>query len=190
MPKDAKPDGLGVDWISYFFKHCQDVSETEMQTLWARVLAKEATRPGAFSRRTLTFLAALSREEAEDIAHLFNHAIFIDDEMRVVNSNNQKWWTSALPKAGIVPFLLDLGVLHSHDYLVRKDLGSIAIIRYSRNNIILAEPDLKQFSQNTAGFTDLGKEIYRICDHQPDEKFLASMIDLWTDLGWAPHCWK
>src|SRR6218665_3019181 len=40
-------------WTAKFFDSCKDVSQEDMQSMWARLLAGEVTTPGSYSLRTL-----------------------------------------------------------------------------------------------------------------------------------------
>jgi uncharacterized repeat protein (TIGR03899 family) len=53
------------DWTTRFFKYAEDVSNEEMQTLWAKILAGEVKNPKTYSLRTLEVLRNLSKDEAE-----------------------------------------------------------------------------------------------------------------------------
>jgi hypothetical protein len=55
------------DWIVFHSEKARLVSDDEMQTLWARVMASEAEAPGSYSKRTLETLSVLEKVEA----HLF-----------------------------------------------------------------------------------------------------------------------
>jgi uncharacterized repeat protein (TIGR03899 family) len=59
---DNKP--VERDWTNRFFQAAQDISETEMQNRWGKVLAGETTQPGRFSIRSLEVLRNLSSREA------------------------------------------------------------------------------------------------------------------------------
>jgi len=61
----ADPDAMENDWVTNFFDKSRIVSDEEMQTLWARVLAGEANAPGTYSKRTVNFLADLDKIDAE-----------------------------------------------------------------------------------------------------------------------------
>jgi len=52
----ARPKDISNDWLTNFFDKCRNISEEEMQALWARVLAGEANKPGSYSKRTVNFL--------------------------------------------------------------------------------------------------------------------------------------
>ena len=45
LKEEAKPDAMDDDWIANFFDKCRLVSDSEMQSLWSRVLAGEAKCP-------------------------------------------------------------------------------------------------------------------------------------------------
>jgi hypothetical protein len=61
---NAKPEGMDDDWIANFFDKCRNVSDREMPSLWSRLLAGEATRPGSFSKRTIELVSVLDKEDA------------------------------------------------------------------------------------------------------------------------------
>ena len=43
LNEEAEPDGMNNDWIANFFDKCRIVSDSQMQSLWSRILAGEAT---------------------------------------------------------------------------------------------------------------------------------------------------
>jgi Protein of unknown function (DUF2806) len=53
------------DWVTEFFNLCQDIGDEQMQSLWARLLAGEVAKPGAFSLRTLAVVRTLGKHDAE-----------------------------------------------------------------------------------------------------------------------------
>ena len=65
MRADAKPEGMDDDWISDFFDHAKKVSDQEMQSLWAKILAGEANAPGSFRKRVLQTVSLLEKDECE-----------------------------------------------------------------------------------------------------------------------------
>ena len=65
LPEQVSATAVDEDWKTRFFKTAEDVSNTDMQDLWARILAGEVARPGTYSVRTLETLKNLSQHEAE-----------------------------------------------------------------------------------------------------------------------------
>ena len=59
---DHEPDH---DWTARFFDCVKDVSDEDMQKLWAKVLAGEVENPGRTSLRTLETLRNMTRADAE-----------------------------------------------------------------------------------------------------------------------------
>ena len=64
LTEEAKVHDLEADWVAHFFKQCDTVSDKEMQSLWSRLLAGEATSPGTFSKRTVDFIASIDKKDA------------------------------------------------------------------------------------------------------------------------------
>lgn len=51
-----------IDWINIYFESAKNTSDAYMQSVWARVLAKELEIPGSFSFKTLDVLKNMSAE--------------------------------------------------------------------------------------------------------------------------------
>jgi hypothetical protein len=64
LPPDASPEQLDEDWVAHFFKQCETVSDKEMQSLWAKLLAGEAAKPTTYSKRTVDFVTAMDKRDA------------------------------------------------------------------------------------------------------------------------------
>jgi hypothetical protein len=60
----ADPDAIDEDWLLLHLDKIRLVSDKEMQSLWAKILAQEANKPGSFNKRCLTFLSTLEKDEA------------------------------------------------------------------------------------------------------------------------------
>lgn len=64
LPNEVAATPVHPDWATRVMQICQDISDDEMQALWAKLLAGEVTQPGSFSLRTIQVLAQLSKNEA------------------------------------------------------------------------------------------------------------------------------
>lgn len=62
-------EDLDEDWITRFFSTAQDVSNEDMQTIWAKILSDEIIKPKSYSLRTLELLKNISSDEARIIAN-------------------------------------------------------------------------------------------------------------------------
>lgn len=52
-----------IDWIHIYFESAKNTSDTYMQSVWAKVLAKELSEPDSFSYKTLDALKNMSENE-------------------------------------------------------------------------------------------------------------------------------
>lgn len=64
LRQEGKIPKQDFDWHTRFFEACGNVSDEDMQQLWAKLLAGEIYHPGSSSLRTLECLRNLSKEEA------------------------------------------------------------------------------------------------------------------------------
>lgn len=80
---------VNEDWLMRFFNSIQDISNTDMQKLWGKVLAGEIKSPNSFTLRSLDTLSKLTKQEAtlfEELRpYIINYrgtfAILNDDEI-------------------------------------------------------------------------------------------------------------
>ncbi len=77
LDEHAKPEALDEDWLHEWSERAARVSKEEMQALWARVLAKEANKPGSFRRSVLQILSMLEKEDAEAFVNLSRFVVHI-----------------------------------------------------------------------------------------------------------------
>lgn len=70
LSADAKPEAMDKDWITHAFDRLRLVSDDEMQSIWARIIAGEANVPGSFSKKTLDLVASLEKSDAEQFTTL------------------------------------------------------------------------------------------------------------------------
>ena len=75
MPEQVPDTPVDHDWTARFFDNAKDVSDEEMQKLWAKLLAGEVERPGSVSLRTLSILREMTQKEAELFARAVNYII-------------------------------------------------------------------------------------------------------------------
>lgn len=72
QPSDSEFD---FDWFVRFFEACSNISNEQMQKLWARILAGEVNRPGSFSLRTVETLNRITYNEAISFLEISNLAM-------------------------------------------------------------------------------------------------------------------
>lgn len=73
----ATPDSASAmteDWVAVFLDQAGKISDEEMQSLWSKILAGEASKPGTFSKRTLDVVSKLDKSEADAFTRLCSFA--------------------------------------------------------------------------------------------------------------------
>lgn len=65
LDSNSKPDELDPDWLTNFFEKCASISNKEMQSVWARILAGESNQSGSFSKRTLDAVSKFDKSDAD-----------------------------------------------------------------------------------------------------------------------------
>ena len=68
---DGQPNArLEAEWVDRFWRLAQDISRDEMQQLWGRILARQASGHTSFSPRTLESIALLTSDEIDQVVRL------------------------------------------------------------------------------------------------------------------------
>lgn len=185
---------VDVDWRTRFFKKAQDVSNADIQDIWARILAEEVSSPGKTSLRTLDIVSNLSKVEADK----FQLACSLTSENESIWKINGK---SAFDDFDFnysdLMLLREAGLLHDSDILnttmsvIPQLEGSVLYIgndAYSlkdKNN-----PQLEKHVFTQVSLTQAGTELCRLI-HVPknleyikmliahfEEKYIVTKLDL------------
>lgn len=75
MPHDDPTANYDFDWFMRFYEAVGNVSDEEMQRVWAKILAGEVNKPGSFSLETLDVVRNLSKQDAELFTKICKHCI-------------------------------------------------------------------------------------------------------------------
>ena len=187
LPPTANTEALNEDWLAHFFKQCDTVSDSEMQSLWSKVLAGEATAPGTYSRRTVDLVSTLDKADAL-LFTAFGEFVW------VIGESN--------------PLIYDLGndvyKAKGITFESLKHLDSIGLISfesvagYNRSGFAkhgvtfyYGRPTLLEFPADSANqmavghalLTSAGKQLMAICGSARNDAFYQYVIRNWSDAG-------
>ncbi len=187
---DAKPENMDDDWIAHVFDKCRLVSDPEMQTLWAKVLAGEANRQGSFAKRTVDMVSSLEKKDAELFAALCGF-------VWMVNSNTKRW-----------PLIFNLsGELCKRrgiDFAALTHLDSLGLLRFSSNSsfnatfpqafTIVGYRGRAYHLEKTGGgplilntghvlLTQAGDQLARIASNEPVTGLEDAIFSTWRNQG-------
>lgn len=62
------------DWFIIFYEAVGNISDEEMQEIWARILAGEIAKPSSFSLKTIDTLKNISKKDADLFVKLCSHS--------------------------------------------------------------------------------------------------------------------
>jgi hypothetical protein len=183
---DAKPENMEDDWITNFFDKCRIISDAEMQSLWAKVLAGEANSPGSYSKRTVNFLASLDKKDASLFTSLCGFCwmlgdlvpLVIDEQAPIYNTKAIDFVTlTHLDNLGLVNFQPAGGYLRSH---VQKH----ETVHYYGIPILLELPDNTDiFNICKCLLSSIGRELAPLCGSQPIPDFTDYVLSKWISQG-------
>lgn len=178
-PREDASSEIDTDWLNHFARHAENISSSDLQSLWARILAGEIRKPGSSSLRTLEFLSTISAVDANRIVSAF--ALVVDASWipRFVDSKEYIKFPDLL-------FLQEVGIIAGSFGLggPRVTLSSSAKdayrsgLRYFKKLALLkaANKDLK-INIEVHPLTHVGLELFSIADTKnPDYAFFQTFV--------------
>lgn len=134
---------IEVDWMARFLDEVKYASTDELRELWSRVLANEVTQPGTISKRTMTILRDISKEEAESFTKVCSCG-FWAPESEYPHLLIASQLTEELDKIGLqytdISNLSSIGLLdvahgnQQYDGLAKRDDDDDLTIRFQHMN--------------------------------------------------------
>ena len=201
---------IDKDWIADYLDKCKNYSDEEMQSLWAKILAGEADKPGSFSKRTVDIVNALSKEDAllfSDFCQFVwnvggEHIPFIYDWNHKIYDIRQYCMYDVIQK------LVDCRLISTPggDTQYMHVLITEGFSGYGKNftvpechcayfdaSVLVNIPDAvvvqgqNVMSLGEVKFTEAGMQLYRICEVQKNDAFFQYTVKQWMELGYNPH---
>ena len=180
----SDPSMMDEDWISDFFAKCRRVSNEEMQSLWARLLAGEANRPGSVSKRTVHFVAAMDRSDAEIFARLcrfsansLGDTLVFDTSHQILADNGVTWADlSHMDTVGLIQ-------LETLSGFVRYGFRETTHIEVAGEIIefkIKEKNGKRQINTGKVTLTRIGQELRRFVQFEPAEGLYNYCIESWV----------
>lgn len=171
---DVTAEPIGQDWMARFINSIETISDTDMQFLWAKVLAGEIKRPKSCSLRTLDTLMNLSKEEALLFQQMSPYIIKQKDECYFINQDE------LLKKTNInldnIISLSECGLVNDSSFLtVSFDLEPNRDFCFHNENLLIycnnSTETKKSLSFGIYVLTSVGKNLCEILDNKTDDNF-------------------
>lgn len=180
----SDPSKMDEDWISDFFSKCRRVSNEEMQELWASLLAGEANKPGSVSKRTVDFVAAMDRTDAETFARLcrfsansLDETLIFDTSHQILEENGVTWADlSHLDSIGLIQFGTLTGfVRYGFPEQVRLGIAG-EVLEFT----LKEQKGKRQISTGKVILTRIGRELRRSVHFEPASGFYDYCVENWS----------
>jgi Protein of unknown function (DUF2806) len=146
---EADGEPMDPDWFAQWRNRAQDVSNEQMQNLWAKVLKGQTKSSGTFSIHTMDFLSRMSKNDAELIAKVGNVAI---DGFGISKNAGDTLDSIGLTFERLL-YLEDLGILGG----VSSGLGGLNI----------SKPISSQFQETRAVMYNCNSQVLILHDPKP-----------------------
>jgi len=194
IQEESKPQNMENDWIANFFDKCRLISDEQMQTLWAKVLAGEANSSGSYSKRTVNFLSSLDKQDAIHFATLCNFGWFFGDRyMAPLIYNEQE---SIYKNQGITfEFLEHLDDIGLVSFTPINGYRQIELPKHScffyyeiPINIEFPMEKENQLDVGKVILTQIGQQLAPICGSKPIPGFINYVLDRWSGTGLIFSC--
>lgn len=188
LPSEVTEEAVNDDWIRRFFSIAQDISNSQMQQVWGKILAGEVAKPGQFSLRTLDAIRNISQKEAE----LFQTAcpLLIQQEAILLGDKSP----SELDKYGLnyedILTLVDAGLILTPQTTVQ----SFNFIKLAEGAgiFLLMMPDIclqgsrtldKALTLNVLELTTAGRELATLIPASHHQDHISSICELLVKTG-------
>ena len=177
------------DWRTRFFNQAQDVNSTDLQLIWAQILANEINTPGNFSLRTLNILCNLSKEEALVFSKF---CTLVNNQGEVIKIGNGDLSKYDIAFAEIM-LLKEIGLLNYSDDLAVKykamqintDVERMAInIGFQYRGLIISNKNQKEFRFKIYSLTTCGQELARVIWSKLSDVYFEDLHAMCVRLGY------
>ena len=185
LNEDANPDAMDDDWVANLFDKCRIVSDEEMQSLWARVLAEEANAPGTLGKRTVNLLSDFDKSDAELFTELCGFGWMIGNVVPLVFDVQADIYN----KHGIT--FNTLSHLETIGLIQFEGLTSFSKLRLPKSPPIyyygkwlqleMPKDTDNELKTGKVLLTKIGQELAPICGSQPVEGFYEYVKEQWKE---------
>ena len=140
LPETVSKEPVSDDWTFQFFEHCQDVTEAEMQKLWARMIAGEVAQPRTYSRRTLEVLKTFDTGDAKAFADYCSFCFCTSDGAHFTFQGQSTFDMLEQRCQGCQSHVVSLGLIDSQDSLYQAPKLEGWVVEYFGKTYQLSAP--------------------------------------------------
>lgn len=196
LPKEEAVNDTPVDqdWVAQFLNNAQDVSNEQMQSVWARILAGEVAKPGTFSLATLAAVKIMSKLDA-DLFTRFGASVWrIDQHLAPLLFDQDDMMLPSDLKFTLEEFLRleTLGMIryeslagYNLQFSPTPSVGTTLLCTYFGHSIQISHSTSNQMETGIAVLTVAGKELFAIAGAVPNPSFRDWVVVRLQSRGWS-----
>lgn len=184
LESGSDPSTMEDDWVTNFFDKSRIVSDSDMQQLWARVLAGEANSPGSYSKRTVNFLADLDKRDAELFSALCSFGWYVGNFTPLIFDTGALIYSDKGLNFSTLTHLDSIGLVQFNNItgFILKHLPKTFIVTYCGQPLTLIMPNEKdnELSIGHVLLTRVGLELASVCRAPGVEGFVDYVKKQWN----------
>lgn len=181
---NATPQNMEDDWVTNFFDKCRIISDKEMQSLWAKVLAGEANSPGKFSKRTVNFLGDLDKRDAELFSALCSFGWFVGPFTPLIFDTQASIYNDKGLNFGTLTHLDSIGLIQFENLsgFNRTGLPKKFVVSYCGVplNLTMEKEEENQLPIGLVLLSKVGMELVSVCQVPGVDGFVEYVKGKWS----------
>ena len=165
------------DWLIRYYEAVGNISDENMQDLWARILAGEINEPSSYSLKTIDTLRNMRKCDVELFANICKHSFELNDR-KLFLPNYQGYMDAVGISYSDVMKLSEIGLIFDNGMIAMKfDLPSEPSILSVNRDLVLTLCSSREKDEEgyifRFPFTQVGIELATLVSEMPsDEDFI------------------
>jgi hypothetical protein len=198
---DEAAEPFEMEWVDRFWRLAQDVTNADLQKVWARVLVRHTTGITKFSARCLEALSLISHEEAHLLENLASVACSFDDHRNGgvildVNHANGIFMnpgsgeiiraaagTLQQELLGSIGILIESGWAYNFQLSFQNGIGRFQIAGQPYNLTLGQRLNCLSDIGTGVEISPLGSEIVSLISTKPKEEYVAALKSAFQSYG-------
>jgi hypothetical protein len=197
LPAEVDNKSVSQDWINHFFSGVQDVSDSDLQHIWGKILAGEVATPGSYSRRLIEFMKTMDSSEAAMLSAVMSVSFQHENGWYFYFSTSRATFETVFEKLGSKidwqGHLTDIGILSSEEQMPRASSLSGKKLSFGGAALVMDGPpppppkvagqlQMIELWADMRNFTSLGQQLASVATVQVDPSIVGKINTELADL--------
>jgi len=181
LSDQAKPEQIDDDWLADFFDRAKKVSDKDMQTLWAEILAGQANAPGSFHKNALHTVSLLEKADAHLFVKVCSFVFDIREATPVIFNLTAELYLNNGLRFDALSHLDDIGLVKFNNIGFSKTQlpPKLPIIYHGRTYIVSMPGGQKELPCGHVMFTAVGRQLAPLSNAPAIPEFPGYAIGEW-----------